>query len=154
MRKKKRKKKHLEKDLFLYKGNFIPCLCTLFFPLFLLRAVVYVVEKLIQRGNFQIENFKVRGIVGFGTSVTVSPLLCHFRPVAARWECLFIIFLSIFKEMEFFVICYLWVVLWCSIFHGQKKRLLKKFKVSWRLMLVDSLSDGCTGYMQGSWSSI
>lgn len=57
MEKKEKKKKYLEKDLFLYKGNFIPCLCTLSFPLFLLRAVVYVVEKLIQRGNFQIENF-------------------------------------------------------------------------------------------------
>lgn len=28
----KKEKKTLEKDLFLYKGNFIPCLCTLFFP--------------------------------------------------------------------------------------------------------------------------
>lgn len=30
---KKKDEKTLGKDLFLYKGNFIPCLCTLFFPL-------------------------------------------------------------------------------------------------------------------------
>lgn len=124
--KKKRKKKNTWKKIYFCTKVILSLACVLCSFPFLLRAVVYVVEKLIQRGNFQIENFKLRRIVGFGTSVTVSPLLCHFQPVAARWECLLSLYFCRFLRRWNFVICSLWVVLWCSIFHGQKKRLLKK----------------------------
>ena len=83
---KETKKNTWKKDLFLYKGNFIPCLCTLFFPPFFCGPSYTLWKKLIQQDNFQIENFLKRWeeLVGFGTLVTVSPLLCHFQPVAAK----------------------------------------------------------------------
>ena len=86
-KKKKKKKKTLEKKvLFLYKGNFIPCLCTVLSP-FLLWAVIYVVEKAYSTRRFSDWKFfkkRWEELVGFGTLVTVSPLLCHFQPVAAK----------------------------------------------------------------------
>lgn len=60
--------------------------------------------------------------------VTVSPLLCHFQPVAARWEMSsFIIFLSIFKEMGF---CHLFFVGCSLMFYlsWTEKKVIKKLK--------------------------
>lgn len=113
-KKKEKEKKNTWKKIYFCTKVILSLACVLCsFPLFLLRAVVYVVEKLIQRGNFQIENFKLRGIVGFGTSVTVSPFyFAIFQPVAAMMGMSsFIIFLSIFKRRWNFVICSLWVAL-------------------------------------------
>lgn len=142
-KKKEKKKKHLEKDLFLYKGNFIPCLCTLFFPLFLPWAVVYVVEKLIRRGKRQFTDwkFKVR-VVGFGTLVTVSPLFCHFQPVAARWECLLSLLFCLFLKGDWILSAVLCGLFWCSIFHGQKKVIKKlKSELDWRRLILCNVTN-------------
>lgn len=108
------------------------------FP-FLLWALIYVVEKLIRQENFQIENVRREEWSALALLVTVSPLLCHFstrRCKTGMSSFIIFFFWSIFKGDGIFVICSLWVVLWCSIFHGQKKKtVIKKLKVTDRLLI-------------------
>lgn len=113
---KKKEKKTLRKDLFLYKGNFIPAYVLCSFP-FLLWAVVNVVEKLIRQETEKGERKSWLWHLGN----CVAFYFCHFQPRRCKsGVSSFIIFFCLFlKEMEF---CHLFFVV-CSLmfFHGHKK---------------------------------
>lgn len=133
----------------MYKGNSIPGLCTLFLSpsfSFLLWAVIccggkkaYLTRQLAILLFFVLFFIlsKVRAVISFGTFKQLSPLLCHFQPVAIGWECLFsLIFsflffsLSIFLFKWHFLGCSLWVVSMFSLSWTEKKVIKKKIKLS------------------------
>lgn len=87
-------------------------------------------EKLTQRGKRQ-SRFTVREVELLAPWLP-SPFLCHFQPVAAGRECLFLLLLPIFKkkgDIEFlsFVLCGLFSDV---LSRTEKKNLIKKY-VSW-----------------------
>ena len=86
-KRKRNKKKTLGKKIYFCTKVILSLACVLCsFPLSSVGRHIRCGKKLIQQDNFQIENFLKRWeeLVGFGTLVTVSPLLCHFQPVAAK----------------------------------------------------------------------
>lgn len=107
-------------DLFLYKGNFIPCLCTCF-----CFVGCRIWESLLDeaRGNPDLRWEKS----SFWHLGNRRLFFAIFSPSLQDGNVFFVTFAYFFlKEIWIFVICSLWVVLRCSFMDKKKKRLIKK----------------------------
>lgn len=116
----------------MYKGNFIPCLCTLFFPFSSVGRCICCAKAYSARQEtifrLKIQGERSRWLWHLGNCVAFTLPFSACRRKTGMSS--FIIFLSIFKEMEFCHLFFVGCSLMFSIFHGQKKRLLKNSKVS------------------------
>lgn len=122
----RQRKKNTEKDLFLYKGNFIPCLCTVL-SLFFCELSYMLWKSLFDeaKGNLLVENLRWEEF-GLGTLVSVAFVLPFSTCRCEMGMSSFHYYLSIFKRRLNFVSCSLWVVLMFYLSWTEKKKLLKK----------------------------
>lgn len=138
----RQRKKNTEKDLFLYKGNFIPCLCTVL-SLFFCELSYMLWKSLFDeaKGNLLVENLRWEEF-GLGTLVSVAFVLPFSTCRCEMGTSSFIIICLFLKRRLNFVSCSLWVVLMFYLSWTEKKRLLKK---------ILQASSTAAGWFCGMW---